>query len=283
MIHHILIASAAFAMPLAASAQGSQHPRSDAPKLEPYKVILVGDSTMAPHSGWGGAFCAKHVKSSVACLNLGRGGRSTRSFRAEGSWDAAIAEAKVPGYRARYVVIQFGHNDQSTSNPERWTDQTTEFPANLRRMIEDVRAAGAEPVLVTPLTRRDFRDGKLRNTLASWSEEVRKVAAATKTPLVDLNARSAAITERMGAVESMAFAQEPPSAEDRAAAATGTTAPAPPTPDAPEMTNQTGPRGYVTRKFDYTHLGDVGATAIAKVVARDLAVAVPSLRSQILP
>ncbi len=283
MVHRILVAGLALATPVAASAQDSQRERTDAPKLEPYKVILVGDSTMAPHSGWGGTFCAKHVKSSVACLNLGRGGRSTRSFRAEGSWDAAIAEAKVPGYRARYVLIQFGHNDQSTSNSERWTDQTTEFPANLKRMVAEVRAAGAEPVLVTPLTRREFRDGKLRNTLASWSDEVRKVAADTKTPLVDLNARSAAITERMGAVESMAFAQVPPSAEDKAAAATGTTVPAPPTPEAIPVESETGPRGTVTRKFDYTHLGDVGAAAIAKLVARDLAVAVPSLRSQILP
>lgn len=283
MIHRILIAGAVLAMPLIASAQNAPRERTDAPKLEPYKVILVGDSTMAPHSGWGGAFCAKHVKSSVACLNLGRGGRSTRSFRAEGSWDAAIAEAKVPGYRARYVVIQFGHNDQSTSNAERWTDQTTEFPANLRRMVDEVRAAGAEPVLVTPLTRREFRDGKLRNTLASWSEEVRKVATATKTPLVDLNARSAAIAERMGAVESMVFAQEPPSAEEKAAAATGTTMAAGPTPELVPPANPTGPRGAVTRKFDYTHLGDAGASAVAKLVARDLAVAVPGLRSQILP
>ena len=283
MIHRILVAGLALAAPVAAAAQDSQRERTDAPKLEPYKIILVGDSTMAPHSGWGGAFCARHVKSSVACLNLGRGGRSTRSFRAEGSWDAAIAEAKVPGYRARYVLIQFGHNDQSTGNPGRWTDQTTEFPANLRRMVEEVRGAGAEPVLLTPLTRREFRDGTLRNTLASWSDEVRKVASATRTPLVDLNARSAAITQRMGAVESMAFAQEPPSAEDKAAAATGTTAPAPPTPVAAPVENQTGPRGTVTRKFDYTHLGDVGAAAIAKLVARDLAIAVPSLGSQILP
>lgn len=283
MIHRILVAGLALATPFAASAQNAQRERTDAPKLEPYKIILVGDSTMAPHSGWGGAFCAKHVKSSVACLNLGRGGRSTRSFRAEGSWDAAIAEAKVPGYRARYVLIQFGHNDQSTSNPERWTDQTTEFPANLKRMVEEVRAAGAEPVLVTPLTRREFRDGKLRNTLASWSEEVRKVAVATKTPLVDLNARSAAVTERMGAVDSLAFAQEPPTDEERAAAQAGTTLSARPAPEVTPPANPTGPRGYVTRKFDYTHLGDVGAAAIAKLMVRDLAVAVPALRSQILP
>src|SRR3546814_15954673 len=92
-------------------------------------------------------FRAHHVKSSVACLNGGRGGRSTRSYRQEGSWDIALAEAKVPGYRGTCVLIQFAHNDQS-SKPERWTDEATEFPANLRRFVEEVRAAGATPVLV---------------------------------------------------------------------------------------------------------------------------------------
>lgn len=46
---------------LASGAQAQTRERTDAPPLEPYKIILVGDSTMAPHSGWGGAFCARHV------------------------------------------------------------------------------------------------------------------------------------------------------------------------------------------------------------------------------
>ena len=59
-----LVAIAACAL-LASGAQAAPRERTDAPPLEPYKIILVGDSTMAPHSGWGGAFCAHHVKSSV--------------------------------------------------------------------------------------------------------------------------------------------------------------------------------------------------------------------------
>jgi lysophospholipase L1-like esterase len=274
----ILVAVAA----LAASSQARE--RTDAPPIEPYKVILVGDSTVAPHSGWGGAFCAQHVKSSVACLNLARGGRSTRSYRQEGSWEAALAEARVPGYRARYVLIQFGHNDQS-SRPERWTDRTTEFPANLTRMVEEVRAAGAVPVLVTPLVRRQFKGGTLDNTLASWSDEVRKVATALKVPLVDLNARSAAVVAKLGAVEAMALAQEAPTAAERAAAEKGTTLPPAPTLESePAPAAAPGaPRGQVTRKFDYTHLGDAGARAIARLVTRDLAAAVPALAGQLVP
>jgi lysophospholipase L1-like esterase len=258
--------------------------RTDSPPLQPYKIILVGDSTMAPHSGWASAFCARQVKSSVACLNVGRGGRSTRSYRAEGSWDIAMGEAKVPGYRETYVLIQFGHNDQS-SRPERWTDMTREFPANLTRMVAEVRAAGAIPVLLTPLTRREFKDGKLRNTLEPWSDEVRKVAAATGAALVDLNRSSAAAVTRMGPETSLELAQEAPTPGERAAAVAGTTLKPRAAPEVAETppTDPKAPRGRVSRKFDYTHVGDIGANIFAKLVARDLAAVAPGLRSQLLP
>ena len=275
-----LLATAACAL-LASGAPAQERERTDAPPLEPYKIILVGDSTMAPHSGWGGAFCAHHVKSSVACLNTGRGGRSTRSYRQEGSWDIALAEAKVPGYRGTWVLIQFAHNDQS-SKPERWTDETTEFPANLRRFVEEVRAAGATPVLVTPLTRREFRDGKLKNTLASWSDQIRAVAKAMDVPLVDLNALSAAQTQEMGAETATKLAQVPPTPEELAAAKAGTTLKARPAPPPPPPITGEGARGQVTRKFDYTHLGNVGAEVTAKLVTQALARAVPGLRSQLV-
>lgn len=259
--------------------------RTDAAKINTYKVILVGDSTMAAVSGWASIFCAHHVKSSTVCVNLGRGGRSTRSYRQEGSWDNALAEARVPGYRAKYVLIQFAHNDQSSAS-ERWTEMGTEFPANLRRMVEEVRAAGAVPVLVTPLTRREFVKGKLNNTLEPWAAKIREVANATRTPLVDLNASSAAAVQQMGAEASTALAQTGPNAAELAAAKAGTTlkprsaeeARLPPVPTTPD-----GPRGQFVRKFDYTHIGDQGAEVFATLVARDLAKAVPDLRSQITP
>lgn len=281
-MRHLLLGAA---WTLAVPAAAQDRPRTDAPKLDPYKIILVGDSTMAPMSGWAGMFCAHHVKSSVACLNLGRGGRSTRSYRQEGSWDVALAEARVPGYRATYVLIQFGHNDQS-SVPERWTDLATEFGPNLRRMVAEVRSAGAIPILLTPLTRREFKDGKLANTLEPWSAEIRKVSAELKTPLVDLNARSAALVQGLGAEKAMALAQTPPTAAELAAARTGTTLKPRAAEDArlPDVpTRADGPRGQFTRKFDYTHVGDVGAGAFARLVADSLASAVSDLRSQIAP
>lgn len=278
----------ALAALLACAARAEEAPvRADAPKLAPSRIILVGDSTMAPNSGWGGAFCALHLKWSVACLNLARGGRSTRSFRSEGAWDLALAEMKVPGYEKTWVLIQMGHNDAARHEPERWTEETTEFPDNLRRFVKEARAAGAVPVLVTPLSRREFRDGRLLNTLASWSEQVRKVAREMKVPLLDLNARSAERIQQIGAVAAMAWAQKPPSAEEKAAAAKGTTLPPPPRPPAEPREQgaprKPGARGDIRARFDYTHLGPEGARVSAAIVADDLAVAVPELAGQIVP
>ncbi|WP_213980418.1 rhamnogalacturonan acetylesterase [Sphingomonas sp. dw_22] len=291
MLKIAITLAALAAVPGAALAQSEAQPplekrekRVDAPPISAYKIILVGDSTMAPGSGWASVFCAYHVKSSVACLNLGRGGRSTRSYRAEGSWAIALNEAKVGGYKATYVLIQFAHNDQSTK-AERWTDLATEFPANLRQMVSEVRAAGAVPVLVTPLTRREFRDGKLNNTLAAWANEARKVASETRTPILELNRDSAKAVEELGAADATSLAMAPPAADELKAARAGTTLrprPAPQIPPSDDMP-KIGPRGRVTPKFDYTHVGEAGAKVFSKIVAYDLAVAVPELRSQLLP
>ena len=261
--------------------------RVDAPPVTAWKVVLVGDSTVAPNSGWGGAFCAHHLKWRVACVNLARGGRSTRSFRAEGAWDLALAEMKAPGYEKVFVLIQMGHNDQARDRPERWTAEATEYPDNLRRFVKEARGAGAVPILVTPLSRREFRGGALDNTLASWSEQVRKVARELETPLIDLNARSAQLVQKMGAVAAMDLAQLPPSKEEKAAAAKGTTLPAPPRPPAPPEEDAPkgppGPRGQIKPKFDYTHLGPKGAHVFAAMVAEDFAKLFPELASQVVP
>lgn len=271
--------------PASLLAQSAAPPaRVDAPPLKPWKIILVGDSTMAPHSGWGGAFCAHHVKWKITCINLARGARSTRSYRAEGAWDVALGEMKVPGYEAVYVLIQMGHNDQARNKPERWTEETTEYPDNLRRFVKEARAAGAVPVLVTPLSRREFRDGTLHNTLASWSAQVRTVAEETKALLIDLNARSAERIQQMGPVAAMALAQAEPTAAERAAAEKGTTlGPAFAVEDTAERRNAGGARGRVTLKFDYTHLGPKGAELFAAMVAEDLARAAPELAGMLIP
>ena len=262
------------------------------------KIILVGDSTTAVFGGWGPSFCARHVTSFVACVNLARGGRSSGNYRTEGSWDIALGEMSTPHYVATYVLIQFGHNDQP-GKPGRSTDLATEFPANLARYVSETRAKGAIPVLVTPLTRRQFVDGQLQNDLEPWAEAVRRVAAETHTPLVDLNADSVAAVQALGPAMSARFAQAAPLPEVAAALLTGTTvaasgaAPAPPatpgpvasaTPVSPVAQNNAAvePMGQAKTAFDYTHLGADGAEFFAAMVTRDLIVAIPALRRNLV-
>ncbi len=177
---------------------------------------------MQAGSGWGGAFCAHHLTSFAACVNLGRGGRSSSSYTAEGSWQLALNEMATPGFTATYVLIQFGHNDQP-GKPGRSTDLVTEFPVNIARYVTETRAKGATPVLVTPLARRQFKAGKLDNDLVPWADAIRKIAQDTSTPLLDLNADSAAALQALGPVLAARFAQLPPSPEVAAALQTGTT------------------------------------------------------------
>ena len=280
----------------AASAAQAQTPvPSPPPHFNAIKIVLVGDSTTAVQGGWGPSFCAKHVTSFAACINLARGGRSSGNYRTEGSWALALNEIKSGGFNDTYVLVQFGHNDQP-GKPGRSTDLATEFPANLKAYVDEIRAAGGKPVLVTPLTRRQFKDGKLLDDLGPWAEAVRKVAAETGAPLVDLHADSFAAVQAMGAAEATRFAQSPPPAHVLEAARTGTTiaasTPAPGTVGAPvagaaPATAQDNaavePMGQAKLSFDYTHLGETGADYFSTIVTADLAKALPAVRRFLIP
>jgi lysophospholipase L1-like esterase len=278
----------------------AQEARPPAKPIHADKIVLVGDSTTAVLGGWGPSFCSKHVTSFLACVNLARGGRSTYNYRAEGSWDIVEREMRSGGYSNVWVLVQFGHNDQP-GKPGRSTDLASEFPDNLRRYVEEIRAAGAHPVLLTPLTRRQFKNGQLIDDLAPWADAVRNVARELKVPLVDLHVRSRDAVQGMGPVQAMRFAQLPPTPEQVSAAQRGTTigearaaaggsqASVNQTPAAsaakatPQENAAAEPMGQAKLAFDYTHLGPEGADFFAAIVADELARAVPQLRKQLIP
>ncbi|MEO6277521.1 rhamnogalacturonan acetylesterase [Roseateles sp.] len=179
------------------------------------RVILVGDSTMQARTGYGDAFC-QLFQPGVTCINLAKGGRSSGSFRAEGLWDGMIKllrEQRVgaaDGANDRtYVLIQFGHNDQP-GKPGRSTDFATEFSPNMAGYVKDVKAAGGEVMLITPLTRRTFKEGVLPNDLRPWAESILKVGAEQGVPVLDLNAISNAAVAAMGQPAADTLAEAPP-------------------------------------------------------------------------
>lgn len=281
--HRLLLLALACCIALPALAQTPAERPAPTP-IRASKVILVGDSTTAVQGGWGPRFCADHLVSFAACINLARGGRSTYNYRAEGSWAVVDAEMRTPGYVATWVLIQFGHNDQP-GKPGRSTDLQREFPDNLRRYVAEARAAGAIPVLVTPLTRRQFADGKLIDDLGPWADAVRGVTRELDVPLVDLHARSRQLVQAMGPVLAMQLAQSPASQEQVAAALNGTTVDAAPASAAGSAAQRAvlEPMGQAKRAFDYTHLGDKGADVFATIIAEELARSVPALRPLLLP
>jgi len=221
------------------------------------RVILVGDSTMAPRSGYGDALCAR-FKPEVSCLNLAKGGRSTKSYRAEGLWDHVMALLRQrPAGQTDVVLLQFGHNDQP-GKPGRSTDLATEFPANLRAYVADLRPTGAQLVLLTPLTRRSFdAQGVLRNDLRPWAEATLRIGAETAVPVLDLNAASAAAVQAMGETEAdlLAMLPRPPGPPASPASSVGANHPG----------------------FDYTHLGPKGADVFSAMVLAQLQGRLPEL------
>jgi lysophospholipase L1-like esterase len=250
--------------------------------LAPVRIILVGDSTVAPRNGWGPGFCAD-VDPAVTCVNLAKNGRSTSSYRSEGSWAAVMDMLKSnAAYSATYVLIQFGHNDQP-GKPGRSTDLATEFPANLRQYVVDLKSMGAKPVLVTSLTRRTFQAGHLKNDLVSWADATKKVAAEANVPVLDLNSESAAAVQKMGPVEANTLAMALPPPSVAAGAAAGNSPALPKVPEASHMAgslanNVVEPKGDPAPLFDYTHLGEKGSALFGRMVADELIVAVPNSR-----
>jgi len=227
------------------------------------RVLLVGDSTMAPETGYGDALCARFVPE-VTCVNLAKGGRSTSSYRAEGSWQRVQTLLQDgANFATTYVLVQFGHNDQP-GKPGRSTDLATEFPANMARYAKEIRELHAVPVLVTPLARRTFKNGQLDNDLRPWAEATLKVAANEHVAALDLNADSVAAVQAMGQEQADTLAMAPPPANPESA-----------TPAAGKG-NGNGYRG-----FDRTHLGAKGAALFADMVAAELRHAVPALEAYI--
>lgn len=167
------------------------------------RIHLVGDSTMAakerkapnPEHGWG-EWLPRYFREPAIVVNHAANGRSTKSFREEGRWQKVQAELRA----GDWVIVQFGHNDAKADDPARFTEPRGEFAANLRRFIAEIRAAGAHPVLATPVARRVWDEQKrnVLNTHGDYVPAAREVAAAENVPLLELFELTRALEEGHG-------------------------------------------------------------------------------------
>jgi lysophospholipase L1-like esterase len=217
-----------------------------APAQAQTRLFIASDSTAQayaadryPQTGWGQMLpCG--LSADAVVVNRAIGGRSTKSFIAEGRWDTLLAEAK-PG---DVVLIQFGHNDSSSNKPERYAPAATLYRDNLLRMIWEARGHGLVPVLVTPPVRRSFDGTRVKADFAAYSEVMRALVSSTNTPLLDLEARSADLLQRLGPDGSRKLYLH--------------------------LTPADKAPGFPKGVDDDTHFSELGARAIADLVAQEL-------------
>ena len=218
-----------------------------APPAPPRKtrVYLIGDSTMAnkvratfPETGWGMPL-ATFFDTTVVVDNRAQNGRSTRTFLAENRWQPVIDNLQ-PG---DYVFIQFGHNDESANYPDRYTSPE-DYRRNLIKFVTETRSRKANPVLLTPVTRRYFdKDGHIKETHVLYSAATVAVAKEYKVTLVDMDKLSRELLQRLGDENSKLLFME--------------LAPG----DHPN---------YPLGRHDNTHFNELGARKMAQLAVNDL-------------
>lgn len=207
-------------------------------------VYLIGDSTLSikeekayPETGWGMPF-VHFFDSTVVVENHAKNGRSTRTFISENRWQPIEAKLKA----GDYVFIQFGHNDESKEKADRYTTPE-EYKVNLTRFVTETRAKNANPVLLTPVTRRRFKEGVIQETHTEYSRLVLEVATELKVPVIDLDKKSRELLQAYGEEKSkLLFLQLEPGEH----------------PNYPEG------------KDDNTHFSELGARKIAQLVLQEI-------------
>lgn len=212
----------------------------------PQTIFIASDSTAAnygpdryPQMGWGMVLhCA--LRPGVRVENRAVGGRSTRTFMGEGRLAAIARDIKA----GDTLLIQFGHNDANRAKAERFVDAETGYRANLKSFIATARAKSAHPVLLTPVATRSFQKGRAIASFPAYSAATRSVAAETRTPLIDLEARTMAWVQRAGEERSKRYFLHYIPADKMP--------------------------GFPNGIIDDTHFSELGARGVADIVAGEL-------------
>ncbi|HEX2958108.1 MAG TPA: SGNH/GDSL hydrolase family protein [Chitinispirillaceae bacterium] len=169
------------------------------------RITIIGDSTVCnyaaskyPQTGWGQVLGLFFNSGSVIINNKAIGGRSTRNFYQEGRWTEIVPTLQ----KGEYVFIQFGHNDRDYNKAERYTD-TTDYKEYLRKYVNESRAKGAIPVLISPMNMNAWNGSSVREVFCEGANNYRgammNVVKELTVPFIDLEKKSVALQKRMGA------------------------------------------------------------------------------------
>lgn len=165
-------------------------------------IYLCGNSTVVdndnePWASWG-QMIPRFFTDKVCIANHAESGLSANTFIGGGRLNKILSQIK----KDDYLVVEFGHNDQKQKGAGKGAYYS--FAYNLKIFIDEARAKGAYPVLVTPTSRRRFdSNGKSTNTHGEYPDAVRWVAEKENVPLIELNGMTATLCDALGVDGSM--------------------------------------------------------------------------------
>ena len=183
-------------------------------------LYLIGDSTVRNSTkgqkGWGEVIAPYFDSQRLRVANRALGGRSSRTFFAEGLWAKVLADLKA----GDFVLMQFGHNDGGEiakgdrpraslkGNGDDSQEVTVEMTGKqevvhsygwyLRQYISDTKARGATPIVLSLVPRKIWRDGKIARASKDYGKWASEAAQAGGAAFVDLNEIVARRYESLG-------------------------------------------------------------------------------------
>lgn len=164
-------------------------------------IYYAGDSTVQfncmdsyPQTGLG-QILPRFLKEEYQVKNHGKNGRSTKSFIDEGR--LAVIYDKIS--EGDFLFIQFGHNDEKIEDDARYAAPKGEYSENLKKFINVARNKKAIPLLITPIERCHYDNGKLYDGMhGEYVKAMLEVSKETGVPCIDLNKRTRTVLEELG-------------------------------------------------------------------------------------
>ena len=239
-IHNLFLLASLALVPLACAQNPGAPPPTSAQyhlpadqSLNPHlpTVFVVGDSTARNNTdlGWGDHFAPLFDTSRINVANRAIAGRSARSYITEGHWAKVLDEIKP----CDFVLFQLGHNDSGDLGGPKPRgdlkgigDETQNVPQiagplagqvetvhtygwYLRKMIDETRAKGASPILLTLTVRNIWKpcsDGNLNSAGGQicierdmgYTSALRQLASEEHVPLLDMSDIAANRFEALG-------------------------------------------------------------------------------------
>jgi lysophospholipase L1-like esterase len=226
---------------------------TESPSLDEVSVFVVGDSTACHYentdkgyyvkrTGYGDKL-SEYLSDKATVVNLALSGRSSKSFITDPEYQTLLSSVK----EGDFVLIGFGHNDEKIAEADRGTtpggtkDEEGTFKNSVyTNYIVPVQAAGATPILVTPIVRRTDSGTYTGSSIHQTN------GGDYAQDMVDLGAELGLTVVNATALTKAAYEELTPEKTQLLHAWTG------------------------IKSIDNTHLNEVGASYVSYLIANDI-------------